>query len=120
MSGTLNPLNAGPRTGSGKGASHRLRAQGMIPAVLYGKGSASRNLVLRPEDVAHGLTRGDFQDRLAELVVDEGEGRQSRFKVRLQSVQQDPVSLKPIHVDLLLVEDEPAGGGSGAPGGGSR
>ena len=36
------------RSGTGKGANRRLRATGRIPAVVYGRGKAARQLTLDP------------------------------------------------------------------------
>ena len=39
-------LKAHPREGSGKGPARRLRAEGLVPAVLYGHGMAPQSLAV--------------------------------------------------------------------------
>ena len=48
---TMTPLAASTRNASGKGAARRLRAEGKIPAVAYGKAFASTPIAITPKDV---------------------------------------------------------------------
>ena len=40
------PLKAKPRTDHGKGCARRLRAEGMLPSVAYGRGLQTHNLAV--------------------------------------------------------------------------
>jgi large subunit ribosomal protein L25 len=46
MSDTIH-LNAEPRSDSGKGASRRLRHQGLVPAIVYGGDNLTEEVILR-------------------------------------------------------------------------
>ena len=49
-------LTVSLRTEKGKGAAHRIRQEGKIPAVLYGHGMETRSLVINPEELKKILT----------------------------------------------------------------
>lgn len=87
------------RTTSGSASAGRLRAEGKIPAVLYGKGiSAPISLA-----VDHRELRNTFNDRavreLPFTLVVEGVSR----NVKIQDVQRDPVRGSAAHVDFMVV-----------------
>lgn len=98
MSTDDNTLATDIRTKFGKGASRRLRAEGKIPAVLYGHGSEPKHLSLPGHDLY-------LLVRKANAVLDltiEGESQLALVK----DVQRNPV-LQGVpaieHVDLVIV-----------------
>lgn len=90
-------LNIERRERTGSTGAHALRAAGKVPGVVYGHGSAETIAVERralDDMLHHGGRTG-----LVELKLD---GK--RFDTALvREVQIDPVSRKPIHVDLQRV-----------------
>ena len=80
------------RTVSGKGASHKLRAEGVVPAVAYGPGSQPRHLTLDPH--VFGLQKKQFgRSHIYDVAVDGGKG----FKALLKGGARDD---KGLHLDL--------------------
>ena len=89
-------LQAKERERRGKGAARRLRAEGMVPAILYGDGESSM-LAVPDRVVDYTLTHvGD--NALYDLELG-GED----LTARVVDVQRDPVRGKLIHVDFAPV-----------------
>lgn len=95
-------LNAAIRLETGKGAAHRLRQQGILPAVLYGESQKNLNLNLR-ELQKFLSSKGSSQ--LITLKLKEGKKNQE-LPVLIKEIQFDPVKGNPLHVDLYQVSME--------------
>lgn len=91
-------ISARPRVVRGKKVAH-LRAVGVLPGVVYGAGQESQSIELdtREFEVLH---RHTGRHAVLDLVV-EGDG--AARPVLLQTVQVHPVTRRPLHVDLLVV-----------------
>ena len=76
----------------------RLRHEGRLPAVVYGRGEASTNISLDTHDFEQ-LRRHTGPNALIDLSVD---GKKAN-PVLVQSVQVHPVNRRVVHVDLFLV-----------------
>lgn len=95
-------LSAKNRTASGKGSARKLRAQGMIPAVVYGRHlEAPAQIAVDPLGVKKAIATSQKFNTLISLKVDGGEPRQ----VLLKDYQQDPVSRELLHADFIEVRD---------------
>jgi large subunit ribosomal protein L25 len=93
-------LQAKEREERGKNASRRLRASGMVPAVLYGDGSgAGGTTALAVPDRVVDYTLQHLGDN-ALYDIDLGSGGST---ARIVDVQRDPVSGRLIHVDFAPV-----------------
>ena len=90
-------LAADAREITGK-AVKRLRAEGRLPAVVYGHGVESSNLTLDTRAFDQ-LRRHLGQNALVDLKVD----GQNANPVLIHDVQVHPVNRRPLHVDLFLV-----------------
>lgn len=90
-------LTASLRGETGKGAAHRLRRSGQIPAVLCRPGQDSIPLSLEARALGHAATRGALT-RLITLTADKG-----KYAVLVKEIQYDPVKGQPIHVDFVEV-----------------
>ena len=90
-------LAAEAREITGK-AVKRLRAEGRLPAVVYGHGVESSNLTLDTHAFDQ-LRRHLGQNALVDLQVD---GKKAN-PVLIHDVQVHPVNRRPLHVDLFLV-----------------
>lgn len=92
------------RDGKGKGAARRLRREGKIPAVLYGRGLVTYSLALDPEDLKKILTSGARENTLIGLKVSGPGSEQIGPKVvMLKDVQVDPVRRSYLHADFYAV-----------------
>jgi large subunit ribosomal protein L25 len=92
-------LQAKPREERGKNAARRLRASGMLPAVLYGDGDGSSTALAVPDRLVdytlHHLGDNALYD------IDLGAGGST---ARIVDVQRDPVSGRLLHVDFAPVD----------------
>ncbi|HEY4003901.1 MAG TPA: 50S ribosomal protein L25/general stress protein Ctc [Pseudonocardia sp.] len=91
-------INAEPRTEFGKGAARRTRRAGMIPAVLYGRGSEPVHLALPDLDFARALRE---HGRNAVLTVAVSGGTQLALP---KTVVTHPIRNYIEHVDLLVIK----------------
>ena len=92
-------LQARPREERGKNAARRLRASGMLPAVLYGDGDGVSTALAVPDRVVD-YTLQHFGDN-ALYDIDLGAGGST---ARIVDVQRDPVSGRLLHVDFAPVD----------------
>jgi large subunit ribosomal protein L25 len=97
MSTARPTLAAEHREVTGK-AVHRLRKQGLLPAVVYGHGEASSNVTIDAHEF-DVLRRHSGPNTLVDLSVD---GKKAR-PVLINQVQIHPVHRRPLHADLFLV-----------------
>jgi large subunit ribosomal protein L25 len=88
------------RTQAGKGVARSLRRAGRIPAVLY-SGGQSTLLSLNPADLSKLLHSAARENTLIDLRVD-GKKDKERLAI-LREVQHDPITGKPLHIDLFEV-----------------
>ena len=91
-------LEAREREERGKNASRRMRASGMVPAVLYGDGDGSSRALAVPDKVVD-YTLHHFGDN---ALYDIGLGG-GTSTARIVDVQRDPVTGRLIHVDFAPV-----------------
>jgi large subunit ribosomal protein L25 len=92
-------LQARPREERGKNAARRLRASGMLPAVLYGDGDGVSTALAVPDRVVD-YTLQHFGDN-ALYDIDLWAGGST---ARIVDVQRDPVSGRLLHVDFAPVD----------------
>ncbi|HEY8205828.1 MAG TPA: 50S ribosomal protein L25, partial [Myxococcaceae bacterium] len=95
-------LSAKTRSESGKGSARKLRGQGMIPAVVYGRHLEKPvQLAVDPLGVKKAIATSQKFNTLISLKVEGSEARQ----VLLKDYQQDPVSRELLHADFIEVRD---------------
>lgn len=90
------------RTSTGKGAARRLRAQGRIPAILYGRGRESLPLALDPRALERILRAGGA-NTLLDLTV-EGHPEIKDTVALVKELQRDPLRGTIVHADLYAVD----------------
>jgi large subunit ribosomal protein L25 len=96
-------LAAQPGRTTGSSASRRLRADGKVPAVLYGRGAEPAALTVAWRDLRSALTTDKGLNAL--LTIDVG-GKQTKAIVK--EIQRHPVRRDVLHVDFLSVDvDKP-------------
>ena len=91
------------REGLGSNAARRLRAQGFVPAVLYGESLETTALVLSKKDIVQILRLESGENTIFQVAVD-GE----TTDVMIKELQIDPASDELLHVDLIRISmDKP-------------
>lgn len=93
------PAEARPRVG--KGTARKLRAEGRVPAVVYGEGQPPLSISLEYRTLQKRLYTRGFLTQLLDVTVDG-----SATRVIPRDYQLDPVTDFPIHVDFLRVGDQ--------------
>jgi large subunit ribosomal protein L25 len=88
-------IKAESRSEFGKGAARRIRRAGLVPAVLYGHGSAPVHITLPGHELMLAL-------KTANALFDVDLGDRSELAIPKQ-VQRDPIKGFLEHVDLLIV-----------------
>ena len=98
MSDTIH-LNADPRSDSGKGASRRLRHQGLVPAIVYGGDSDPVQISIAHNKFMHELDHETIYTQVVELQV--GDKTQ---EVILRDLQRHPYKNKVLHADFFRID----------------
>jgi large subunit ribosomal protein L25 len=92
------------RTGTGKGVAHRIRREGKIPAVLYGRKMGTFHLALKPEELKKILSSGARENTLIGLKVSgPGSDQIGKQVVMLKDLQVHPISQSYLHADFYAV-----------------
>ncbi len=99
MSDTLH-LNAELRSDSGKGASRRLRHQGMVPAIVYGGDRDPAMVSIAHNEFIHELENDAIYTQVIELRV--GDKKQD---VILRDLQRHPYKNKIMHADFFRIDE---------------
>lgn len=95
-------MNAAIRQDFGKGASHRLRKDGLTPAILYGGTESSVALSLDEKSLTKALLQLHGQNVVVNLHI-EGEKGKKTHHVLIKDIQKDPISDTLIHVDFFEI-----------------
>lgn len=95
-------LKATAREEKGKGAARKARAQGEIPAVMYGLGDKPRSLTVRKEDLIEAIGSDAGLNVLLDLQVVDGKQKENHL-VMIKELQKHPFKEKMLHVDFLKV-----------------
>ena len=94
-------LNAEVRTGSGKGVARKLRAEGIVPGVVYSKGQETISIQFAPKELK-GVLAGDHGiNTLLELNV--GSDKKT---VLVKEFHKHHYLDKLIHVDFLEIQPD--------------
>ena len=93
-------VEAEVRSEVGKGAMHRLRAAGALPAVVYGAGEDPVKLSLNLKEFGHALHSIGGEHAVVDLKMGSDGTLQT---VLIKSVQHHPMDDHAVHVDFLRV-----------------
>jgi large subunit ribosomal protein L25 len=105
MAGERVRLQVAQREGRGSADARRLRAQGMIPGVLYGRGKTPHAICIPERDLRRVLTGDSGLHAILDIVLD---GQKSTHPSILKDYQQDVLTGRLAHVDLQEVRlDQP-------------
>ena len=91
-----------PRSDTGKGASRRLRRQGLVPAIVYGGHQDPLMVSLRHNEVLRHLEHESFYSHVLNLKV----GEDSSATVVLKDLQRHPAKPFILHVDFMRVSQD--------------
>jgi large subunit ribosomal protein L25 len=89
------PLNAFPRTQGRRAGAKKLRENGRIPAVIYGRQSKPQSLELVARELSDLIHHSASENILVDLAVDA-----AKHLALVQEVQHHPLSGKVLHVDF--------------------
>ena len=94
-------IGAAARDRVGKGAARATRRLGLVPGVIYGDKKEATPIAFEPRALWAEMNRPGFHTRLFDVQVDGVAGNTERCLFR--DVQTDPVTDRPVHVDLMRV-----------------
>lgn len=97
-------LTAHPRTLTRGLGTKKIRAQGRIPGVIYGRGIQPQNLEVDRKDLENLMHHSVSETRLVDLSIT-GDSRTKRLAL-LQQVQHHPLTGAVLHIDLREVSDQ--------------
>jgi len=96
-------VEAQARADMGKGASRRLRHQGMVPGIVYGADKDAQSIMMDHNKVIHHIENEAFFSHILELSVD---GKSEN--VVLKDMQRHPARRDVLHMDFLRVSAKEA------------
>src|SRR5262245_38954029 len=97
------PLTAQPRTLSRRGGAKKLRDQGRVPAVIYGRQTEPQNLELNQKEFETVIHHSASENVLVDLSV-ANDAKPKRLAL-VQDVQHHPLTGGVVHVDLHEVSE---------------
>jgi large subunit ribosomal protein L25 len=97
------PLTAYPRTLARRGGVKKLRDQGRLPAVIYGRAIQPQNLEINAKEMEDLIHHSVAENVLVDLSVPQ-DPKPKRLAL-VQEVQHHPLSGKILHVDLHEVSE---------------
>jgi large subunit ribosomal protein L25 len=95
-------LTASKREAGGKGAARKLRREGRVPAVLYGKDMDSVTLSLDAMEVEHLFQAISVENTIVELQIEGGESHQTLVR----EIQSHPFRYELVHIDFLRIQSD--------------
>ena len=96
-------INAEARSDMGKGASRRLRHEGLVPGIIYGADKEPEMITVKHNELAHALEDEAFYSSILTVAVG-GDTQQ----VVLKDLQRHPAKPFIMHLDLLRISQKTA------------
>jgi large subunit ribosomal protein L25 len=100
MAGERVKLKVQARESRGSAASRRLRAQGLIPGVLYGNGGEAHPFCIEERALRKAITGDHGLHAILDVVLDSS---QKEHHAVLKEYQLDPTRPRLLHIDLQEV-----------------
>ena len=94
----MSNLKAIKRESTTSGSNNKLRAEGLIPAILYGGKDSNLNISIEKKEVKNIINSDTFLTKVLELDID---GKKE--KVIPRDVSFHVVSEEPIHIDFMRI-----------------
>src|SRR5881394_4278212 len=93
-------LKVEPRTSVGRSAVRKLKARGVIPAIIYGGKDKPQPLQVSARDINAMMSHASGENVLVELEI---AGEKSNRTALVQEVQHSPVSGDILHIDFHAI-----------------
>jgi large subunit ribosomal protein L25 len=97
MAGERVKLQVQARESRGSAEARRLRAQGLIPGVLYGNGDNAHAFCIEERELRKALTGDHGLHAILDVVL---EGQQKAHHAVVKEYQLDPIRARLLHIDL--------------------
>lgn len=94
-------LNVSLRTDLGKGGARAARRQGLVPAVVYGKGLEPCSINVEPKALRQAIASEAGWNTLITLA---GDGPFNGRVVILKDLQLDAIRREPVHADFQVID----------------
>ncbi len=94
----MSNLKATKRENLSSGSNNKLRAKGLIPAILYGGKDQNQNISVSKKEISNIINSETFLSKVLELDVD---GKKE--KVIPRDVAYHVVSEEPMHIDFMRI-----------------
>ena len=94
----MSNLKAIKRERTSSGSNNKLRAEGLVPAILYGGTNPNQNISVQKKDLKNIINSDTFLSKVLELDID---GKKE--KVIPRDVAFHVVSEEPIHIDFMRI-----------------
>ncbi len=100
-------LAATMRQATGKGPARRMRAEGKVPAVIYGKDMVTISIAIDPKEIVQALS-GLLRTNTVLTIGLQGdtEGMPKEIHAIVRSHQYHPVKRNLVHVDFVRVDEK--------------
>lgn len=98
----LANVNVAVREHRGKGSSRRLRGQGIVPAVIYGKGSVEVAIQIPEKQLKEILKSETGRNTIINLQVNNANQLEGHT-VMIRDIQQDPIKGMMLHADFYEI-----------------
>lgn len=98
-------LSAQTRSVVGRTAVKKIKAQGLVPATIYGGHDQPVNLSLNKREISTLLLRATSEHVLVDLEIADGAEKSSRLAL-IQEVQHHPIRRDVLHVDFHAVRED--------------
>ena len=94
----MSNLKATKRENLSSGSNNKLRAKGLIPAILYGGKDQNQNISVSKKEISNIINSETFLSKVLELDID---GKKE--KVIPRDVAYHVVSEEPMHIDFMRI-----------------
>ena len=94
----MSNLKAIKREKTSSGSNSKLRAEGLIPAILYGGKNPNQNISIEKKDIKNIVNSDTFLSKVLELDID---GKKE--KVIPRDIDFHVISEEPIHIDFMRI-----------------
>jgi len=92
-----------PRPATGKEVARKLRAQGMVPAIVYGPSTEPMPVAVERKELEKVVTKSG-EKKFIRLVMEDAAGRSWEGVSLLRDFSVHPVARKIIHADFYVVD----------------
>jgi len=95
-------LTAQKRTHAGRNAVKKIKAEGLVPAIVYGAKQETTMLQVPGRDLSEVFSHAAGENILVQLEIQDGENKTNTLAL-IQEVQHDPVKKAILHVDFQAI-----------------